>query len=447
MGKVYIVHCVDTEGPLYENPTVPFEMIKNIFGIDIEPNRENLIKLQKGELDLNGLEEKVCQLVDIHRITTRGSWEEIDAMLSEVTSNEYRMKLPDSLGKGWIFNWFCMDHAGFTGDNPRRRVSGYNKVIDYYFDLTRKQKAGDYIGFHYHPLPISGNYNESGTAYWGGENLNQILAHKIIDRLWFPSAYRPGFHTERPDSNWFLEQWIPFDYGNQSFDEKESGQSDLDDGRYGDWRHAPLDWSPYHPSHDDYQKKGSCRRWITRCLNMYARIRQISQKEVDEAFYAASNDKDVILAFTDHDYKDMKFEIERMRNLISNASERFNSVQYIYSNEKNAMRKVLRLKEETFDFKTSITKLNGYSKLRVETDNSIFGPQPFLALKLKNGRYIWDNFDFSIPGRVWSYSFDSNTVKIEDVDVVCVASNNAYGFTRVIQIDTDGNIVNNKFYE
>ena len=73
MGKVYIVHCVDTEGPLYENPTVPFEMIKNIFGIDIEPNRENLIKLQKGELDLNGLEEKVCQLVDIHRITTRGS--------------------------------------------------------------------------------------------------------------------------------------------------------------------------------------------------------------------------------------------------------------------------------------------------------------------------------------------------------------------------------------
>ena len=74
-GTVYIVHCVDTEGPLYETPTVPFEQIKNIFGFEIEPTRENLIRLQKGELDLKGKEDDVKSLVDIHRITTRGSWE------------------------------------------------------------------------------------------------------------------------------------------------------------------------------------------------------------------------------------------------------------------------------------------------------------------------------------------------------------------------------------
>lgn len=438
MGKVYIVHCVDTEGPLYEESIVPFEQIKKIFGIDIEPTRDNLIKLQKGQLDLHGKEEAVCRLVDIHRITTRGSWDEIDQMLQVITSDEYRNEVKDSDGNGWKFNWFCMDHVGFTGINPRRRDAGYHKVFDHYVKLCKQQEKGDFIGFHYHPLPISGNYHESGTAYWGGENLNQIFCHKIIDRMWFPAGYRPGFHTERPDSNWFLEQWIPFDYGNQSFVEKESGQSDMDGGRYGDWRYAPLDWYPYHPDHDDYQKIGSCRRWITRCLNMYARIRQISQDDVDEAFKNAEKGQDVILAFTDHDYKDMKFEINRLRDMIVSAKEKYSTVSFIYSNAVEAMRKVLHLKEEKFHLDVFVDKTSRYKKLIVRTKNKIFGPQPFLAIKSVQGIYYWDNFDFSIPGEEWTYTFDSNTIQFETVEKIGVAANNAYGFTQVVLIDPDG---------
>ena len=62
-----------------------------------------------------------------------------------------------------------------------------------------------------------------------------------------PSTYRPGFHTIRPDSNWFLEQWIPFDFSNQST-KNEGNQPDLIGGRWGDWRRAPNSWKPYHPS-------------------------------------------------------------------------------------------------------------------------------------------------------------------------------------------------------
>lgn len=446
MGKVFVVHCVDTEGPLYETPTVPFEMIKNIFGISIEATRENLLKLQNGELDLNGLEEAVCKLVDIHRITTRGSWDEIDTMLDVVTSNDFRMQLPDSNGNGWIFNWFCMDHAGFTGKNPRRRDSGYNKIYDHYYNLIKKQNSRDFIGFHYHPLPISGNYNESGTAYWGGENINTILAHKIIDRTWFPSAFRPGFHTERPDSNWFLEQWIPFDYGSQSYKSVDTDQSDMSNGRYGDWRHAPLEWYPYHPSHDDYQKKGMCRRWITRCLNMYARIRQIEQSDVNDAFFAASCGENVILSFTNHDYKDMEFEINRIRTLIWNALTVYNNVEFEYCNANEAMRKALGLKEETFDFEIQINHGVSNFCLSIETNNKIFGPQPFFALKLKDGRYIWDNLDFAIFGKKWSYTFDSNTVDLNNVDTIGVASCNDYGFVRVVTLDNSGNVTNNACY-
>ena len=436
-GTVYIVHCVDTEGPLYETPTVPFEQIKNIFGFEIEPTRENLIRLQKGELDLKGKEDDVKSLVDIHRITTRGSWEEIQEMLDIVTSKKYRDKLLDSNDNGWLFNWFCMDHAGFTGANPRRRDAGYHKIFDKYIKLTERQQERDFIGFHYHPLSISGNYNDSGTAFWGGENLNQILTRKIIDRGWFPAAYRPGFHTERPDSNWFLEQWIPFDYWNQATEVNETGQSDLTGGRFGDWRRAPLEWFPYHPDHDDYQIKGTCRRWITRCLNMYARTRQITQEDVNKAFQEAAGDKNVILAFTDHDYKDMEFEIDRVRSMIASAHKNNPEVRFEYCNAIEAMRKALKLPYSDFCLAVDLTVNEGHECLTVTVDHDIFGPQPFLALKTKDGRYIWDNFDVSVPNRRWTYTFDTNTILLNDVETIGVASNNGYGITRVVLLRDD----------
>ena len=63
-------------------------------------------------------------------------------------------------------------------------------------------------------------------------------------------VFRAGFHIENPDSNWFLNQFIPFDYSNQSCD-----QVNLNYGRFENWKNAPKDWAPYHPSHDDYKKK------------------------------------------------------------------------------------------------------------------------------------------------------------------------------------------------
>ena len=36
---VYIVHCIDTEGPLYESREATFGRLKHMFGIDLEPKR------------------------------------------------------------------------------------------------------------------------------------------------------------------------------------------------------------------------------------------------------------------------------------------------------------------------------------------------------------------------------------------------------------------------
>lgn len=436
MNCLYIVHCVDTEGPLYESPEVPFSQIKKVFGIEIEPTKENLTKLINKEMDLDGQEEAVFNLIDPHKIAINGTWAELDSYLSIVTSDSFRNELLDSNGNGWIYNWFCLDHVGFSGENPRRRDSGHHKVFDKYYKMVAEQRRGDLIQFHHHPVSLSGNYHECGTAFWGRTTLNDILTRKVIDREWFPSVYRPGFHTERPDSNWFLEQWIPFDYGNQSVENKDTDQPDLADGRFGDWRHAPLEWKPYHPDHDDYQKKGSCRRWITRCLNMYARLREITQNDVDEAFNLAQKEGNAILAFTDHDFKDMAFDVNRMREFIKESSRKNPDVSFFFVDAITAMRECCHL--EYSDINLSIEIKTAYNKpiMSVSSETPIFGPQPYLALKTKNGKYIWDNFDFQGANH-WSYTFDGDSIRFEEIEKIGVAANNSYGKTIVCLYDVD----------
>lgn len=39
-STVYVVHCIDTEGPLYESVEATFERLKEIFHIDLDPSLE-----------------------------------------------------------------------------------------------------------------------------------------------------------------------------------------------------------------------------------------------------------------------------------------------------------------------------------------------------------------------------------------------------------------------
>ena len=198
--EVYIVHCVDTEGPMYESLESTFGRIKDIFDFDIEANHCNLDLLQNMKIDLNGQEEAVRNLICPERINMNETWHEVDHMLDKITSDEFRNRLTDSVSNGWVYTWFCLDHVGFTGENPRRRDAGHHNVFDHYLARLRGNPSRDQIQWHYHPLPANGNYNASGVAYLNSSNIWEVLSRKIIDRKWFPSVYRPGFHCERPET-------------------------------------------------------------------------------------------------------------------------------------------------------------------------------------------------------------------------------------------------------
>ena len=431
---LYVIHCVDTEGPLCESVESTFDRLHEIFGIKLEPNVENLKKIQNRQIDFGDRTELIAQVFNTKALKYNDTWEKIDQMLKRIMSKEFRNSLVDSVGSGWVYNWHCLDHVGFL-KNPRGRDLGMHKIFDHYKDIIKSTKSyQDSMHWHFHPMSTYKEAHRCATSYINSPHLYETLCRRIIERQWFPVVFRAGFQTERPDSHWFLEQWIPFDASNWSYrDDKDvhNQQSDIAGGRSGDWRLAPDDWSIYQPSHDNYQIPGKCRRWISRALDIKTRGRELTQKEVDKAFARANEGKPTIMGITDHDFRDMEYEVDFAREKIIKASKKYPDVNFKFSEAVDAFRSAIYGEDLKFDPLKLDISLDGDSKrlfLKVEViSGEVFGPQPFLAINTKSGRFIHDNFDFDTSLRKWSYVFDYDSVHADDVDSIGIASNDKYG--------------------
>jgi hypothetical protein len=445
-GEVLIVHAVDTEGPLYESIQAKFERLRDLFGLTgIDATPENLEKLKRRELPLGGIEHEVARILEGHLADYNDSWEKIDAMLERVMAPEFRSALPDSYGGGWVYNWHCLDHVGFEY-NPRRRDMGYHNIFDHYREvLARRPGSRDAIHWHFHPVSTYRDAHRCATSFVNSPELYQILCRRIIERNWFPTVFRAGFQTERPDSNWFLEQWIPFDISNMAIDDPSEFDRTIDfrNGRSGDWRLAPADWSIYHPSHDNYQVPGSCRRRIARALNVLNRIASIDQREMDKAFARARSGEPTLVGIASHDFRDLGTEVDFLRGLIAVSLRRYPGVEVRYCEAVDGFRRALWPEGVTappvdlsLDYHPG--SADDVPSIEIKTiSGKVFGPQPFLAIQTRSRRFIHDNLDFSPTGDRWFYAFHGDTLPVSDVARLGIAANDAYGNHCVVTLELE----------
>ena len=431
---LYVVHCVDTEGPLNESLKKTFQRLKSIFGISIKPTQKNLIKIQNRKIDFGKNTDTVAKVFSKQLMNYNNSWKKIEQMQRKILSKTFRNKFKDSFGKGWVYNWFIIDHVGFKR-NPNKRSLGYHEIWNRYKKFYRFSKDNlfsDGFHFHHHPIPFSKRADHSSTHFFNHTpKIFEILSRKILDLKWFPSVFRPGFHSIRPDSHWFLEQFIPFDISNQRTKKIDNGQKDISSGRFGDWRRAPLTWQCYHPDHDDYQKIGNCRRWTARCLNIGTRTRLLTMDDIDLAFKEVKKNKAAILAFANHDYRDMENDIEDIYLKIKEVSKKYPDVKFKFCEARDALRKSLKLKKISIKFKQKLEK----NILHIRSDKKIYGPQPFLSIKTKGKKYFHDNFDIQKPFYEWTYTFDENTLELDSIESIGWATNDNYGSTYISIID------------
>jgi len=437
---LYVVHCIDTEGPLNESLEATFNRLEEIFDIKLEPTKENLKKIQNKELDLKGMEDEVAKVFDKRLLDYNSDWAKLDKMLDKILSPEFRAKYADSEGNPWVFNWFPVDHVGFE-TNPRKRDIGYHKIYDHYVQkLEETGSEQDGIGWHFHPASISREAHKCANTTIISPHLFESLCRDVIDRQWFPTMFRAGFHTERPDNHWLLEQWVPFDFSNQATLEDDSAkQRDVTAGRFGDWRRAPNDWRHYHPDHDDYQNEGDCRRTIFKCLNVGTRLRLLTEQEVRNAFERANKGEITVMAITDHDFRDMSLDVQDAYDLITKVAKDYPDVTWKNSEARAAARAALGLEEDTHLELDVRIEEGALKTLVIEANKDIFGPQPFLAIKTKDDKYIYQNLDFQKPKREWSYSFDSDSIVFDTISKIGVAANDERGEAYIVVIDVENN--------
>src|ERR1043166_8622887 len=131
MATLHVVHCIDTEGPLFESLDATFERIESVFGIRLPASAETLAKLQRAEIDLDGREELVARMVAPELLAYNADWEQIRVMLDELMSSAFRRRMLDADGNGWVYSWHCMDHMRYA-DNPRHKDVGYGNVFRFY---------------------------------------------------------------------------------------------------------------------------------------------------------------------------------------------------------------------------------------------------------------------------------------------------------------------------
>ena len=447
--QVLVVHTIDTEGPLREPVDGTFERLEHLFGIKGLPRtKDTLRQLARGEIALDGdLQQRVAQLLGEHSLSYKNSWPEIDQMLARIMSPAFRKALPDSYGGGWVYNWHCLDHVGFL-TNERGRDLGYHHVFDHYKAATGAEPGcRDGLHYHFHYISTYRDAHRCATSFLNSSpEFLQVLCRRVIERGWFPKVARAGFQAERPDSHWFLEQWVPYDLSNMALDDNsELDQlTDFRKGRSGNWRRAPSDWSLYHPSHDDYQLAGQCRRQIGRSLNVLNRVGSVNTREVEKAFARADGGQPTILGVSGHDWRDLGAEVDHVRSLLAQVAPRFPRVKFRYCEAVEAFHHAnASVVPSSPPLELQVTlnarPADDVPNLDIRTlQGRVFGPQPFLAIETMSGRFIHDNLDFSAEDGVWHYAFHSDTLPLSDVRRIGIAANDAQARQSITVLQVDG---------
>lgn len=273
---VLVVHCVDTEGPIGGNVRRRPDGSKEFYD----------------------------------------TWSDIKRSLSQITSTAWRKDHTDSFGNLYRYNWFIMDFTGFR-TNPKKRIARYNDTYDH---IKKLDTNIDAFYWHYHHLPKDGRGDQWSSRWDSSKEYENILLHWLIDREDWPEVYRAGGTIEDNQQSLWLEDRIMVDFSNRASNRsfKTSKINDFN------WYGAPAKWGYYHPSRQNVFTKGTMRRYIVRCVDLWSRIHALTPNEVEDAFVQAKRSSSpVILSFFSHDHRDMREETQFAISLIRMVSERY----------------------------------------------------------------------------------------------------------------------------
>jgi len=182
-------------------------------------------------------------------------------------------------------------------------------------------------------------------------------------------------------------------------------------------------------------------------LNVGTRYRLLTEADIRQAFLEARAGKPVVLGLTNHDFRDLRLDVQSVRKLLVNVSKDFPDVAFQFSEAITAMRSAMGLVHQPpCELELSLAKAGRAHVLKVSSSIPAFGPQPWLALKTSTGTFHHDNFDILTPFHEWQYVFDEETFPLKALSTVGIAANNAFGATTVSILETETGKVSRRIW-
>ena len=150
--------------------------------------------------------------------------------------------------------------------------------------------------------------------------------------------------------------------------------------------------------------------------------------EVRRPFHCADRGEQTVLAFTNHDIRDMRPDVAETHALIRRLAADFAEVTWRHAGAREAARAVLdRDGDPPVELTARREQVGPDLHLRVGVNHDPFGPQPFLAVRTLDKRYLTDNWDLRTSAEAWSYVFDGLMILPASIDRIGFAANDFAG--------------------
>ena len=222
----------------------------------------------------------------------------------------------DSFGDSLKLTWFVMSHELFCHAPDGSCTMVLDTLLKFHYAI---EQFGDQLAWHYHHADWT-DPNEDGVSHWNqlltfdrttytnGVDVGiaeRMLNRLLIDRGFFPAAFRTGWTWENDAFSRWVEDIIPFDFSANPPHKNTPKKREPLRNQY-DWSRAPKEFRGYHPDAKNYQIPGKMRRWIFRTND--------DNKAVgwQKIFQLARLGKNQLAAITCHSYDNIALLLDTM---------------------------------------------------------------------------------------------------------------------------------------
>jgi hypothetical protein len=304
----------------------------------------------------------------------------------QVMDPAWRSQFKDSFGQVIKFTWWVM------GGNIYRAASNLNVPVPNTLVLHAFQQYhgaalrqfGDELSLHYHTF-IWSDYNGDGTFFWNQsrtfaecrEDFDVTLAQYLLEEEVFPASFRSGWHYMDNDWQAYLNQLLPYNLDN-NWPAYVPWPTNEPVFNVQDWSRATGAFVPFHPATNDYQVAGTGAGWNVRSIKMQA----MTARDMDAIFALAADGTDQVACIWDHLPENFVANFTRIDSLAQTAAAAHPTARFRYCTAVEAMQRwrgTTDTNPPTIDI--SEATQGQTVTLTLHTDEPLFQPQPFVALR------------------------------------------------------------------